>query len=78
MENKKKEIIMKTKYWNMIDNVVDTAALLAVDKPVAKAIIGTINGIVETQAEGVSNADIMTVIKAQAASKWNDIKDADL
>lgn len=69
---------MDAKYWNMIDGVVDTAALLAEDKPVAKAIIGAVNTIVETQASGVTNSSITEVITAMAKSKLNDIKEADL
>lgn len=69
---------MDAKYWDMIDGVVDTAALMAEDKPVAKAIIGTVNSIVEEQATGVSNTSVTEVIKAMAKSKLNDIKEADL
>jgi hypothetical protein len=69
---------MKAKYWNMIDGVVDTAALLAEDKPVAKAIIGAVDTIVESQANGITNTSVTEVIKSMAKSKWNDIKEADL
>ena len=64
---------MSTNYWNIADGVVDTAKVLAEDKPVAKAIIGGIDSIVESKANGVSNSDIMVVIKAAAKSKWNSI-----
>ena len=64
---------MSVNYWNIADNVVDASKVLAEDKPVAKAIIGGIDSIVESKANGVSNSDIMTVLKAQAKSKWNSI-----
>ncbi len=69
---------MDAKYWNMLDGVVDTAALLAEDKPVAKAIIGAVNTIVETKADGVTNTSVTEIVKAMAKSQWNDIKEADL
>ena len=69
---------MDVKYWNMIDGVVDTAALLAEDKPVAKAIIGTVNTIVSTVKIGVTNSSVTEIISAMAKSKLNDIKEADL
>jgi len=69
---------MDAKYWDMVDNVVDVAALLTEDKPVAKVIIGTIDTIVESQGTGVTNTDIKEVITNMAKSKWNDIKETDL
>lgn len=65
-------------YWNIADVIVDAAALLAEDKPVFKAIIGTIDSIIESKASGVTNSDIIDVVKSQAKSKWNDVKTADL
>jgi hypothetical protein len=66
------------KYYDTIKNVVDTATLLAEDKPVAKAIIGTIDTIIDTKEMGVTNFSVIEIVGSMAKSKWNDIKEADL
>ena len=66
------------KYYDTIKNVVDTATLLAEDKPVAKAIIGTIDEIIDTKEMGITNSSVVEIVGAMAKSKWNNIKEADL
>jgi len=76
--NLQKENPMKMKYWNMIDDVVDASKVLVEDKPVAKAIIGTIDEIVEQKAAGINDDSVKEIVTKMAKSKWNDIKDSDL
>jgi len=66
------------KYYDTIKNVVDSAALLAEDKPVAKAVIGTIDEIVETKETGITNSSVIEIIGSMAKSKWNDIEKEDI
>jgi len=65
-------------YWNMVEGAVDAAALLAEDKPVAKAIIGSVKKIVSTKGTGVSNTSILQVVTSMSKSSWNDVGSDDL
>jgi hypothetical protein len=60
-------------YWNIAANAADAAAILAEDKPVAKAIIGGVKEIVAAKGTGVSNTSIVQVVTAMSKSKWNDL-----
>jgi len=66
------------KYWNIVEGAVDAATLLAEDKPVAKAVIGSVKEIVAAKGTGISNSSIVQVISAMSKSSWNDLGSEDL